>query len=91
MKSSASRTIAPFFQPFVDGGVIVGVDVGAVTDPDELSEVDGDRGTVPMSPRRMKRIPDKAVQRELAAQLHKSKVIKQIKFVNRHGQVIDIM
>jgi hypothetical protein len=40
--------------------------------------------------RRMKRLPDKAIERELATQLHKSKSIKRILFVNRHGLVIDI-
>ena len=40
--------------------------------------------------RRMKRLPDKAIERELRTQLDKSKVIRRILFVNRHGQVIDI-
>jgi hypothetical protein len=40
--------------------------------------------------RRMKRLPDKAIERELSTQLHKSKAIQRILFVNRHGQVIDI-
>jgi hypothetical protein len=40
--------------------------------------------------RRIKRVPDAAIQRELSAQLSKSKVIKRILFVNRHGTVIDI-
>jgi hypothetical protein len=40
--------------------------------------------------RRMKKLPDKVIQRELSAQLRKSKKIHRIMFVNRHGQVIDI-
>jgi hypothetical protein len=40
--------------------------------------------------RRMKKVPNVAIQRELSAQLSKSKVMKRILFVNRHGTVIDI-
>jgi hypothetical protein len=40
--------------------------------------------------RRMKRVPDRAIERELSRQLFKSAVIRQILFVNRHGIVVDI-
>lgn len=39
---------------------------------------------------RMKHIPDKAIERELRKQFVELKEIEGIKFVNRHGQVIDI-
>ncbi len=38
----------------------------------------------------MKGIPDKAVQRELSAQLVELPRIAAIKFINRHGEIIDI-
>ena len=40
--------------------------------------------------RRMKLIPDKAIGRELTKRLKEIDRINQIKFVNRHGKVIDI-
>ena len=40
--------------------------------------------------RRMKRVPDNAIMRELSTQLQKSKTIKYIRFVNRHGETVDI-
>jgi len=40
--------------------------------------------------RRMKRVPDKAIERELSKQLNVSKKIDLIKFINRHGKTIDI-
>lgn len=40
--------------------------------------------------RRMKYIPDKAIERELRRRFSEIKEIKQIKFINRHSQVIDI-
>ena len=40
--------------------------------------------------RRMKRIPDDAIERELGVQLHRTKTLKQIKFINRHGKIIDV-
>ncbi|MCL2451670.1 hypothetical protein FWD20_02235 [Candidatus Saccharibacteria bacterium] len=40
--------------------------------------------------RRMKRVPDKAIARELSKQLSEIAEIKRIKFVNRHGEVVDI-
>jgi hypothetical protein len=40
--------------------------------------------------RRMKRVPDKAIMRELSKQLSEIKGVTQIKFVNRHGESIDI-
>lgn len=40
--------------------------------------------------RRMKYIPDKAIERELRRRFAEIKEIKQIKFINRHSQVIDI-
>jgi len=40
--------------------------------------------------RRMKRVPDKAIERELSTQLSGIKEVRRIKFVNRHGEVVDI-
>ena len=40
--------------------------------------------------RRMKGIPDKAIQRELSAQLAILPKVIAIKYVDRHGKVIDI-
>jgi len=40
--------------------------------------------------RRVKKIPDKAIQRELSSQLKHITELEQIMFVNRHGEVIDI-
>ena len=40
--------------------------------------------------RRMKGIPDKAVQRELSSQLADLPKIVAIKFINRHGEIVDI-
>ncbi|MCL2451984.1 hypothetical protein FWD20_03945 [Candidatus Saccharibacteria bacterium] len=40
--------------------------------------------------KRIKRIPDKAIQRELLTQLNINKEIVEIKFINRRGEIIDI-
>ena len=40
--------------------------------------------------RRMKYVPDKAIERELRKRFAEIKEIEKIKFINRHGQVIDI-
>jgi len=40
--------------------------------------------------RRMKKVPDEAIARELSKWLHEMKGIKRIKFVNRHGTVVEI-
>ena len=40
--------------------------------------------------RRMKYVPDKAIERELRKRFIEIKEIKKIKFINRHSQVIDI-
>lgn len=40
--------------------------------------------------RRMKYIPDKVIERELRKRFAEIKEIEKIKFINRHGQVIDI-
>ena len=40
--------------------------------------------------RRMKYVPDKAIERELRAQLTKIKEITHIKLINRQKQIIDI-
>ena len=40
--------------------------------------------------RRMKYVPDKAIERELMKRFAEIKEIERIKFINRHGQVIDI-
>jgi len=38
----------------------------------------------------MKYVPDKAIERELRKRFAEIKEIKQIKFINRHAQVVDI-
>jgi hypothetical protein len=40
--------------------------------------------------RRVKHLPDKAIARELSTQLKFINNVKRIKFVNRHGKVLDI-
>lgn len=40
--------------------------------------------------RRMKSVPDEAILAELAKQYRKSKIIKKIVFINRHGEVVDV-
>lgn len=40
--------------------------------------------------RRMKYVPDKAIERELRKRFNEISDIKEIKFINRHGRVIDI-
>jgi hypothetical protein len=40
--------------------------------------------------RRMKRVPDEAIQRELMTKAHTNKAIVRLLFVNRKGEVIDI-
>ena len=40
--------------------------------------------------RRIKKIPDNAIERELLVQLKSIKKINQIKFINRHAKIIDI-
>ena len=47
-------------------------------------------GNIVFDSRRMKRVPDAAIARELSKWLHEMKGIDRIKFVNRHGGVIDI-
>lgn len=39
---------------------------------------------------RMKYVPDKAIERELRKRFVEIKGIERIKFINRHGQVVDI-
>lgn len=41
--------------------------------------------------RRVKKIPDNAIQRELSIQLKSINKIDKIKFINRHAEVIDIV
>jgi hypothetical protein len=38
----------------------------------------------------MKKIPDAVIERELSKWLHEMKKLDRIKFINRHGVVIDI-
>lgn len=40
--------------------------------------------------RRMKNVPDKTIERELRKRFAEIKEIEKIKFINRHGQMIDI-
>jgi hypothetical protein len=40
--------------------------------------------------RRMKRIPDKAIEHELITKSHANSSLARVWFVNRHGKVIDI-
>ena len=57
---------------------------------DNLKKASVQASCIVLDSRRMKRIPDKAIERELSVQFSKSKAIKQILFVNRHGIVIEI-
>jgi hypothetical protein len=40
--------------------------------------------------KRVKKIPDKSIQRELSRRLNESNKISAIKFINRHGKIVDI-
>lgn len=40
--------------------------------------------------RRMKYVPDKAIERELRKRFAEIKEIKQIKFINRHAQIVEL-
>jgi hypothetical protein len=40
--------------------------------------------------RRMKKVPDKAIERELRQRIKEIPDVEQIKFVNRHSKIIDI-
>jgi len=39
---------------------------------------------------RIKRIPDKAIIRELTTKSHANKSVSSLRFINRHGKIIDI-
>jgi len=47
-------------------------------------------GNVVFDSRRMKKIPDKAIQRELSKWLHEMRGLNRILFINRHGIVLEI-
>jgi hypothetical protein len=57
---------------------------------DNLKKASKQSPNIVFDSRRMKKVPDKAIERELSIQLHKSKAIKRILFVNRHGIVVDV-
>jgi hypothetical protein len=57
---------------------------------DNLKKASKQADKIVFDSRRMHRIPDKAVERELATKSCVNKSITHVKFVNRHGEVIDI-
>ena len=57
---------------------------------DNLKKASRQASNIVFDSRRMKRVPDKAIERELITQLEKSRVITRIVFINRHGIVIEI-
>ena len=57
---------------------------------DNLKKASKQSTNVAFDSRRMKRVPDKAIERELSVQLHKSRTIQRILFVNRHGDVVEV-
>jgi hypothetical protein len=57
---------------------------------DNLKKASRQSPNIVFDSRRMKRVPDKAIERELSTQLHKSRGIDRILFVNRHGIVVDV-
>lgn len=57
---------------------------------DNLKRASKQSDRVVFDSRRMKRVPDKAIIRELNTKSHSNKFISHVKFVNRHGKIIDI-
>jgi len=57
---------------------------------DNLKKAARQSNRVVFDSRRMKRIPDKAIAQELRTCLRKNKVLCAVKFVDRHGEVVDI-
>jgi hypothetical protein len=57
---------------------------------DNLKKASKQADKVVFDSRRMHRIPDKVIERELRAKSHANKSITSLKFVDRHGKVIDI-
>jgi hypothetical protein len=57
---------------------------------DNLKKASKQADKIVFDSRRMHKIPDKAVERELVAKSHANKSIKHVKFVNRHGKVINV-
>ncbi|MCL1876569.1 hypothetical protein FWF74_00800 [Candidatus Saccharibacteria bacterium] len=57
---------------------------------DNLKKATKQSDKIVFDSRRMKLVPDRAIERELTSQFHKSNRISQIRFVNRHGEVVDI-
>ena len=57
---------------------------------DNLKKASRQADKVVFDSRRMKRIPDNAIERELAVKSHVNKSVTRVKFVNRYGKVIDI-
>ena len=45
---------------------------------------------VVLSSHRMKRVPDKAIEREITVKLRANKKLTAVKFINRHREIIDI-
>jgi hypothetical protein len=54
---------------------------------DNLKKASKQSNKIAFDSRRMKRLPDKAIMRELIAKSHASKSIVCMRFINRHGQV----
>jgi hypothetical protein len=57
---------------------------------DNLKKASKQSPNIVFDSRRMKRVPDKVILRELTVQLHKSKTVLRILFVSRHGIVVDV-
>jgi hypothetical protein len=43
-----------------------------------------------ISSHRIKRLPDKAIEREITIKMRANKKLEAVKFINRHGKIIDI-
>ncbi|MDR1196710.1 MAG: hypothetical protein LBL08_00295 [Candidatus Nomurabacteria bacterium] len=57
---------------------------------DNLKKASKQANQVIFDSRRMHHIPDSAIKRELITKSHNNKSIIHLKFVNRHGKVVDI-
>jgi hypothetical protein len=57
---------------------------------DNLKKASRQAQNVVFDSRRMKRIPDNAIKRELTAILLRNKSINHVLFINSHGKVIEI-
>jgi hypothetical protein len=57
---------------------------------DNLKKASKQSPNIVFDSRRMKKVPDNVILRELTVQLHKSKTVRRILFVSRHGIVVDV-